>query len=181
MVCKTTSRGNRRRGAFTLVEMMVAIFIGLICVGVLMSVYVFSGRCLLVLGNQVDLEAQSRKSLDNMTREIRHCVGLTSYATNSITLKDYDNAAVTYSYNSTNKTLIRSKAGSATTVLTGCDNLSFILYDRDVKNGSFDLYPAGTANNCKAIRVTWNCSRKFIDSKLNTANNTSAIIVMRMK
>ena len=160
---------------------MVAIATAMICVGALLSISLFSGRCLLAMSNQMDLETQTRKSLDKMTREIRHCVALTSYATNSITLKDYDNVAVTYAYSSTNKNLIRSKSGAATTVLTGCDSFAFALYDRDVKNGSFDLYPATTAANCKAIRVTWNCSRKFIDTKLNTANNTSAIIVMRMK
>lgn len=180
MVCKITSRADRRR-AFTIVEMMVTLATAMICVGALMSFSMFSGRCLLGMSNQMDLEAQTRKSLDGMTREIRHCLALSSYTTNSITLKDYDDAAVTYSYSPTDKNLTRTKSNKTTTVLTGCDSFAFTLYDRDVQNGSFDLNPATTAANCKAIRLTWNCSRKFIDTKLSTANNTSATIVMRMK
>ena len=68
-----------------------------------------------------------------------------------------------------------------TTLLTGCDDLVFRLYDRDVSSGSFDLIPAATISDCKCVQLSWNCSRKFVDVKLNAANTTTATIVLRMK
>ena len=116
-----------------------------------------------------------------MTKEIRVCKNVTAYSTNSITFTDANNAALTYTFSSSDQTLIRTKAGVQTTLLTGCETLSFMLFDRNVANGSFNLIPAATFSDCKCVELTWSCSRKFINSKLNAANMTSAIIVLRLK
>jgi prepilin-type N-terminal cleavage/methylation domain-containing protein len=181
MDCRTTSRAKHRRAGFTLTELVVSIAIVGICALALVGFAMFGQRGLLAMSNHIELEAQARKSLDQMTKEIRLCKTVTAYSTNSITFTDENNAALTYAFNSSAQTLVRTKAGVQSTLLTGCDSLIFKLYDRDVSNGSFDLIPAATISDCKCVELSWNCSRKFIDSKLNAANTTTAIIVMRLK
>lgn len=181
MECKTTSRTKSRRAGFTLTEVLMSLGIVGICAVALVAFSMFSGRGLLAMSNHMELEAQARKALDQMTKEIRGCKGVTAYATNSITFLDQNNAALTYAFNASAQTLTRTLGGVATTTLTGCDTLSFALYDRDVNSGNWDLLPAAAISDCKSVQVSWNCSRKFLDAKLNAANTTTAIIVMRLK
>jgi hypothetical protein len=147
----------------------------------LMAFSIFSGRSLLAMSNYLDLDAQSRRALDNLTKEIRRAKAVASYNTNIITFTDYDGNPLVFTFNPTNRTFTRTKGGATTTLLENCDALSFNMLERDPVSGTFDMIVATNAASCKAIWVTWKCSRTFIAPAVNADNLTTANIVMRMK
>src|SRR5438093_11034253 len=149
----TTFRTHKaRRSGMTLVELLIAVGIsGMIFVAVGMMIF-FSGRSYAALANYVDLDNKSRSALDVMSKEIRQVDGVTGsgtatlpggkVVTNRIVLsgKETDGTPYTISYNYTNQTLVRTKAGGSyagtKTLLTGCTYLNFGMYQRVPKDGT---------------------------------------------
>jgi hypothetical protein len=163
------------------VEFLVAGSVGVLCVGALVAFSMFSSRSLLAMGNYTDMDAQARIALDTLTKEIRQAIAVTGYTTNGIALKDYDGQTLQFGYDPVARKLNRTKKGTTAVLLKDCDALSFTLLGREPNDGTFDLEVTTTPAQCKAVFVTWNCSRKFVDAKLNTANMNTATIVLRMK
>ncbi len=181
MDCKITSRDNRRRAAFTITEFVFASAITIVLMVALMAFSLFSGRSLLAMGNYLDLDAQSRRALDSLTKDVRRAREVAAYGTNSITFTDFDNKSLVFTFSPTNRTFTRTKDSQTTTLLENCDTLSFNMLEREANSGSFDLTAATNVINCKALWVTWKCSRTFIAPSVNAANTTTANIVMRLK
>jgi hypothetical protein len=181
MDCKITSRNNRRRAGFTLTEFVVASFIAIVLMVALMAFSLFSGRSLLAMSNYLDLDAQSRRALDSLTKEMRRAKAVAAYSTNSITFTDFDGAALTFTFSPTNRTFQRTKGSETTTLLENCDTLSFNMLERDPIENSFELTTATNVANCKSIWITWKCSRTFVAPAVNADNLTTANIVLRLK
>ena len=160
-------------------EFMVALAIGMIAIGALASLSLYSGRAFAGLMNYTDLENTSRTALDLMTKEIRQTLLVTTYTTNTIVFTDYDGQPLSYNFNPTNQTLVRTKAGVSTTLLTGCNSLEFSIYQRNGITGTFDQYPASSVTNTKVVKVSWLCKRSILDTKLNTESVETAKIVIR--
>src|SRR5262245_58119731 len=118
---------NRRNSAFTLVELMVAIAVGMVVMAGVMSFLFFSSRSFIALGNYLDLDQRTQLALDKMSREIRQVHKLTSYASTNLTFEDAD-GPLSYTYNPTKQVLTRTKGGVTETLLTGCDSLQFSIY-----------------------------------------------------
>src|SRR5215475_5838299 len=114
LVLSSRVRKKREASGLTLMEMLVAA-----------SLWMFSARSFIALGNYGDLDRASRNALDNMSREIRQTKGLTAFTPTSITLKDWDDGALTYAYDSSARTLTRQKSGVSTLLLGQCDYLNF--------------------------------------------------------
>ena len=165
----------------TYTEVLIAGSLGMLCAGAIIAFSLFSGRSLLAMSNYIDLDAQSRTALDTMSKQIRRAQTVTVFAPDSITLKDGDDQPLQFTFNSSTHELARIKDGKTTVLLKGCDWLKFDMFDREPSSGTFDLDPVTDPAQCKAIFVSWQCSRKFIDTKLNTANMATATIVLRMK
>jgi len=197
---KLPRKGNKVGCAgMTLVEMLVAIGIsGIVFVAVGMMIF-FSGRSYAALANYVDLDNRSRSALDLMSKEIRQADGVTNSATatlpsgqvvtNQLVLsgKETDGTAytLTYSYNPTNQTLVRTKVGGsyagAKTLLTGCSYLNFGLYQRVPIDGTLDQFSAADYATCKVVQLDWICSRKIFNKAANTESIQSAKVVIRKK
>ena len=181
MDCKITSPVKRRARGFTYVEFLVASALGVIVAGTLVAFSLYSGRSILAMSNCLELDAQSRTALDTMVWQIRQTQGVSAFTTNSISLTDYDNKTLTFSYDPSAKKLTRTKGTESTVLLKGCDALSFNMFSRDPNDGSWDLNPTTDRTQCKAVFISWNCSRKFVETKLNTESMTSATVVIRNK
>lgn len=181
MDCKITSPTNRRRAGFTITEFVLASAITVVLMVAIMAFSMFSGRSLLAMSNYMDLDAQSRRALDNLTKEVRRAKAVTAYSTNSITFTDYDGASLVFTFSPTSRTLVRTKNSDTTTLLENCDSLSFNMLERDPNDGTFDMTTATNVTNCKALWVTWKCSRTFIAPSVNADNMTTANIVLRIK
>src|ERR1051325_4537774 len=109
MDCKTTSisRAARQRyqAGATLLEMCLAITIGLLVIGTVASFSIHGGRSFAAMANYVEMETDSRNALDTMTRDIRQAVYLTSFTTNELTLADFDGQPLIFAYSAAQKTL----------------------------------------------------------------------------
>ncbi len=181
MDCKITSRNNRRHAAFTITEFVFASAITIVLMVALMAFSLFSGRSLLAMSNYLDLDAQSRRALDSLTKEVRRAKAVAAYTTNSITFTDYDNKSLVFTFSPTNRVFTRTKDNETTTLLQNCDTLSFNMLERDPIENSFELTTATNVADCKSIWITWKCSRTFVAPAVNADNLTTANIVLRLK
>jgi len=164
---------NRRlstfaRSGFTLMEMMIGLVIGIIVMGMYISLLVFYGRTMAGMGNYDDLNRTSRLALDVMTRDIRQSQSLISYSSNATGEQlVFSNLAgtlpQTFSYiyanhTGANGTLTRQYGGFNTLLLSNINTLTFDLTQRNPSN-NFTFYTAGTNTaNTKLIDINWVCS-----------------------
>ena len=171
---------RRLPAAFTLPEMLVSLGAGSIILGAVALLSIFSSRSFVAMGNYMDLDKASRNALDQMSRDIRETLSLTSYQTNRLVFADSDGSPLTYTWSPSTGKLTTTKNGVTKTLLSQCDYLSFRISQRNPIPGVFDFYTA--SNNpalCKLIDVSWKCSRTLLGQKINTESVQTAKIVIR--
>lgn len=182
MECKTTSfrrRLDRCRSAFTLPELLVSMGISGIVFAAIASLSLYTGRSFAMMANYVDLDNASRTALDVLTRDVRNVLYLSSYQTNTLVFQDYDGQPLTYAYDPQALTLTRIKGTEKKLLLEQCDTLVFNMWQRNPVDGTYGLVPSTNADFCKAIDVTWICSRKMFGAKVNTESVQTARVVIR--
>lgn len=171
---------TKRRAAFSLAETMVVLGIGSLMMAALAALTTYTGRSFAAIVNYTDLDKLSRNALDTMSKEIRQTTKLTAASSTNLTFLDFDGNTLAYTYNHDARTLTRTKTGEADkTLLKGCDELTFSIYQRNPIGGTYNVYPTATADTCKLIQLRWTCSRDLIRSKVNTESVQSAKIVIR--
>lgn len=176
-----TTFTKRRQSGLTLAELLIASGLGSLFMALAMGLFSFSNRSLASFSNYVALERQSQHALDIISKDVRQVAKLKSNSSTSLTFTDYDGADLCYTYSPSAKTLSRIKGATSEILLEGCDNLTFAIMQRNTLQSSFDQFPAATADTCKLLQLTWNCSRKILGLNLNTENMQSAKIVIRTK
>lgn len=163
-------------------EVLIMSAIATVVIAAVMVFTLFATRSFIAMGNYNDLDRTSRNALDRLSREIRQTDGLTAYATNKLTFKDYDGATLVYQWTPPSGTngghLDRTKNSVTTKLLTQCDYLSFGISQRNPSNG-FTFYPTTNVNSVKLIDMNWRCSRSILGSKVNIESVQTAKIVMR--
>jgi type II secretory pathway component PulJ len=165
----------------TLVEMMVTAGVGSLLLITIMALFSFSNRSMASLLNYAELERQSQRALDIMSRDIRQVGRLVDSSSTSLTFIQEDGSLLRYAYNSTAKTLTRTAGYRTEVLLEGCDSLQFNIMQRNTQSSTFDQFPAGSTATCKLLQLQWLCSRKVLGAKLNTESMQSAKIVIRAK
>ncbi len=159
--------------AFTLPELMVAVLAGSLFLLSMIAVFMTSSLSFCRMGD-------SRNALDQMSRSIRQSKLLTSYAP-SLLVFNYDSGGVTnltYRYD-TNAAVLTEEWNSTAfsntnTLLTGCSNLSFVLYDRSLAQTTNVSSGQG-----KVISVSWNSYGSTLLARKSTENMLQAKIVIR--
>jgi hypothetical protein len=188
------SRLGNRTG-FTLVEMVVAVGVGMMVMAAVAFMTLYGSRTSVAVANYTDLENKSRYALDVMSREIRQCQALVSYQTNLsaryVTLTNAEQgASITLTYDSNARTVTLQKTGqSDSTILKECDRWDFNLYQRTPlftsTNVLFYLATNGAGATdpklCKLISISWKCSRLLAGQKLTTESVQAAQVVLRNK
>ena len=182
MVSKPTStkrRPGRSAAGFILPEAIFAIAITAVLVLVVAGVAVFSGRSFAALANYVELDDYNRIAIDKLTRDLRQANRVLTASTNSLAIEDADGSVISYTYDSSAHTLVRTHHGIRSVLLQGCDRFAFSLGQRNAVNGTYDIYPAATPATCKVVNVAWSCSRKVLGATENTESVQTARIVIR--
>jgi len=182
VLSRDTACHNRSRArAFTLVEMMVAMGLGILVLSVVATLTMYTVRSFVAMGNYNDLERASSHALDTMTKEIRQSARLDSYATNRIQLSMLNSSQkLIYEYNPAARTLTQIKGSQRDVLLEQCDYLQFNISQRNPSNDfSFYPAPANRPDLVKLIDVSWKCSRKILGQKLNTESVQTSKIVIR--
>lgn len=170
---------NKYNLGFTFPEMLVTIGIGSIVFVAVASLSLYTGRSLAGISNYVELDKNSRNALDILTRDIRQVNFLESFTSNSLVFEDSDKKTLMFIYEPDKKVFYRVKEGNTNILLTGCDEMVFCTYQRNPIPGSYDLIPTTNAVNCKAIDISWVCSRKVLNGLINTESIQTARIVIR--
>jgi hypothetical protein len=173
------------RGA-GLVELMIALAAASLVLTFTMVMFITGQSNFAGLGNYAQLSNQSRLALDSMSRDIREATQIISWQTNATTAvlvftNAYKGVQTTYSWTSTNSTLVCSQTGQPDrTYLAGCDAWSCSFFQR-TPNNSWTFFPVTNLAQCKLINMSWKCSRAIIGQKLNTENMVTAQVVLRNK
>src|SRR5437879_4189306 len=80
----------KRRGGWTLIEMMIACGLGTLILAAVMSTYIYMNRTLSATANYEELDRESRYALDVMTRAIRQSAVLTNWTSTSLAFTNRD-------------------------------------------------------------------------------------------
>jgi len=185
----------RNARGMSLVELIVAVAIGLIALAVVGMLSLYGLRSFVAMGNYTDLDAKSRQAIDLMSRDMRQATFVNGFQTNLPTkwleLVNTNAPATTnkYTWDSVARTLTCQQTGQPIkTNLTECDNWDFVMYQRTaVPNSTNTFYPATNYTGaldktlCKLIDMTWKCSRTMLGKKVNTESVQTSQIVLRNK
>lgn len=171
----------RATAAFTLVEYMVAMSIGLLVLGAACVLWGFASMTCAGLLNYVELSMTSKNALESISREIRNAVAVQSFSTSQLVLLNPSNQPVTLSYDSVNQTLQRTKGTEQKTMLTGCSSFEFKVFQRTPTFGSDTMFVATGTNTAKVVQMQWTCARKLRGDKQNVENSVSSKVVIRSK
>jgi hypothetical protein len=175
------ARKQTWRGAFALIEAVIAMGLTTLLVLVVCSFAVFSSYNFATLFNYVDLDEANRVTMDRITRDVRQANRVSAATTTSLTLEDADGVSqINYVYDPTERTLTREKTGyPQEVILTQCDRLQFTLGQRNPMGGTFDVYNPSSMGVVKVVNVSWLCSRTILGRKANTESVQTARIVIR--
>ena len=181
MVCKITfiKKRQSKNLAFTLVEFLIAMGVSALLMGVVSSFMLYSGKSFAGISNYVDLEKNSQRALDTLTRDVRQASSLSTFTTNKLTFIDGDGGTLIFEYSPTARTLTKTKGGTNSVLLTECDLLLFSIYQRNPISGTYEEFPTAAAATCKLINVNWVCSRTILGTKLTTESVQTAKVVLR--
>jgi len=161
----------------TLVEVMVAVAIGSLILAVIATASMTSALWFAALSNYVDMDAKSRNALDQMTLKVRQAGALTEFSPTHLKFAapSQTNSFLVYDWDSATGSLMEWNTGDSitNTLLTGCDQLAFSLY-----NASFA--PTTNLSHCKGLSVNWKCSRTTVGRRA-TEDMQQALIVIRNK
>ena len=175
------SSARQSRRAMTLAETMIGLGIGSLVLAAIGMFFLYSSRSFASMGNYVELDVASRKTLDQIISEIRRTTVLTGFQTNRLTFTDFDGGNLTYSYDPTQQSLTRIKSAVSNTLLTNCVSLQFGIYQRNPQAGGGFVSTTAPAD-CKLVDLTWKCVRtNYLSTKLNTESVQTAKIVIRNK
>src|SRR5437868_3012209 len=161
----TASTVNRRgRSGAVLIDLLVGSALASLVLMVVSALTMFGGRSFSAMANYVSLDQYSRNALDRMSKEIRQCNGLVGSDYNYLWFQDSDGGDLLYYYVPSSRILYRFKNWIADSkpLLTQCDYLNFSIYQRNPILGSYDQYPAASADTCKLVQLSWVCSRPLI-------------------
>jgi prepilin-type N-terminal cleavage/methylation domain-containing protein len=169
---------KRQRAGFTLAEFLVSMLVAGIIVAQVCLLWFYSSRSFAAQMSYVDMDQASQRALDILTREIRQVKSLTSYATNQLVFKDFDDQALTYRFDG--KYLFRIKGMTRRVLLKDCETGGFAIFQRTPIEGSFKYYPTDTPATCKLVEIRWMCARHlFPSAPLTRESMHSAKIVVR--
>jgi hypothetical protein len=172
---KALPADSKALGGMTLVELTVAVAVGSLVVGLIAVSSMTASLWFAALANYVDMDAKSRNALDQMSLKIRQAGALSEFSSTHLkfALPDQTNSFLVYDWDSASGSLTEWKTGDSitNTLLTGCEQLAFSLY-----NASFA--PTTDLSQSKGLSVNWNCSRTILGRK-NTEEMQQALIVIR--
>lgn len=180
MDCKPTFTKTRRRAGFSLLEGLVATAVGGILLSGFAALTSYTARNFASMANYVELDSDSRHALDLMSQQVRQTKRLKSFATNELVFEDSDGLDLTFRYVPNEQKLYRMKSRQANlTLLEGCKELTFSIFQRNPIGGTYDQYSTASADTCKLVQLYWVCERDLIKSGANTESVQSSKIVIR--
>jgi len=178
MECKVTSTSAAVAGE-TMPSMLIALGLGGLLFAAVATIYLYSARSFVDLGNYMQMDGNARYALDVMSADIRQADGISSYSSNALTLK-FGTNQLSYTLDPTQRTLNRQYLSITRALLKDCDGVRYAVFQRNPTNGAYDYFPdASSATNSKLVEVTVLSTRSILGRKANSTTLQSARVVMR--
>ena len=178
---------SRRTAAFSLVELMVSLSIGLMVLAAATVLWAYASKTTASLLNYVELSTTSKNALDRISQTIRNASAVESFSTNQMVLwiPRSDNTTntdkVTFTYDAATQKLTRTKGTEKMTLLTECSYFEFKVFTRVPIDGTENLNPTTTTATAKVVQMKWNTSRKLTGDQNTSQSLISSRVVMRSK
>jgi Tfp pilus assembly protein PilW len=181
---------RRRQKAFTLVEYAVATSIGLLVLSTALVLWAYANRTCASLLGYVDLSSTSKNALDRVSQQIRNARTVESCSSSTLVLKVPESVGsnlsqLTLAYNPAQSVLTQTTrkstgAQETLTLLTGCTNFEFSVFQRTPMSNTFSLHTNGwTTTTAKVIQMRWTCVRQITGDQNSIETQVSANVVMR--
>jgi hypothetical protein len=180
---------SSRAGGWTLLELLISAGIGTILIAGIAALSLYGARSFSVIGNFADMDADSRQALDLLSREFRQASAVVDCQTNlpvksvSITTNTAVGPTAKVTWDSQLRTVTLTARGHDRLLLEECDYWDVKLYQRvpviSATNVAFD--GAAAISDCKAIEMSWRCSRTNQGQHFNTESLQRAYLVLRNK
>lgn len=190
----TSPRRELRPGGFTLVELLISTGLSAIVLAAVFSAVLMINRSGYLLNNYIEMEKQARNALETFAIDARMTEAVTwirkSGGTDlvGITLIPPDNKTVTYLYNPTAGTLVRTDntTHQSLTLVSGIQSLSFTAYKYKDGSPPAAIDPATTIdtllkNDTKMVQISLSAIRTRSALADATNNVVSARYVLRNK
>jgi prepilin-type N-terminal cleavage/methylation domain-containing protein len=143
------------RAGFTLVEVLIASGLAAFILTAVLTTFLFLGRSGVNVQNYNDMEAQSRRSLEQFAQDVRQASSITWTSSTDVTLV-VDSANVRWSFASA--TFSRTAGGSTRAMITGITTFSFKAYSiTGVEISLSDLAAAG--RQTKQLQISLEAAR----------------------
>ena len=181
MVFKNSSitTKSRRAAAFTLVEYLFAVAVGVMVLGAGTLLWAYASKTCAALLNYSELSMSSKLAADRMSQEIRNAIAVKSFSSNKIELIDPNGTNVTFVR--LGDKLYQQKGLTSKLLLTGCNSFQFKVYTRVPTTGSDALTEATTTATAKVVQMRWAARRQLTGDQDNVNNMVSANVVIRTK
>lgn len=179
--------GRGRERGWTLVEVMIAMAVGMLVLAAVAATTIFCLRSFAGIYNYSDLDANSRQALDTISREIREATSVVGYQSNATSsyiqlVNTYAASPITntFTWDPGAQTLTWDKTGEETNValLTKCTNWTCTLLEGYPSN-NYTFTNIATPDTCKIVDMRWSCFRTIFAIKMNSETEQGAQIVLR--
>ena len=180
----TTTQNCRRKGhgsggsGFTLPEVLIAVVIGAMLMGAVMSSFIFIAKSCVSINDYTDLDLEARSAIERFSREVRAASDISGFSTSGMTLTVRGAGGlytVNYTYVSGDKTFYRAYGTSdQEALLTGVESLTLKRFNLLHNTASNDLETKQIQLDAKTVRSG--------GIKFRATNNVlSARFIMRNK
>lgn len=167
----------RRRGGFSLLELVIAMSIATLVMMAALSTMRFFGMSTSSLGNYTDMTLQTRVALERFGRDVRAADNASNLSDTSVTVRipylSSGQRMVTYALNKNNRTFTRTQGGNTRVILRDVEEIRLRYFD---SLGRETSHPVDT----KIIQLEGKMSRQNLTLH-NTNNVISARYMMRNK
>lgn len=180
---------KRRARGLTLVELLFAVGVGSILIAGVASLSLYGARSFAAIGNFADIDAGSRQALDLLSRELRQASAVLELQTNlpvkwlSVTTNSAFGVTAKLAWDSDARTLTLTARQRDRILLKECDFWEARLLSRVPNLGATNISFTSSAAlaDCKAIEMSWRCSRTNQGQRLNAESLQRSQIVIRNK
>jgi len=186
---------SKSLAGWTLPELMVAMAIGALAMTAVAGFTVYSLRSFVAMSNYSDLDEKSRRTVDEMTRQIRQATAITSFSSSGdtrwLTLTNSSPGAtvkyVKYTWKKDDRVLYFERTGQAAiTNLSECDDWQFKLYQRAPVINTTNVFNPATDKSgnidlkiAKLVDMRWHCTRDVFGKTFQTESVQTTKIVLR--
>ena len=174
---------------------MVAVAIGALAMAAVAGFSLYSLRSFVAMSNYTELEEKSRRTVDEMTRQIRQATEVLNFQPNGDTrwltltngMPGASNKYVKYTWVKNDRVLyFESTTQAAVPTLTECDDWQFSLYQRVPISGSSAQFNPATDKSgkvdlkiAKLVVMNWRCSRDILGKAFQTESVQTTKVVLR--